>query len=548
MALFSSRERWSSRAVFVFAAIGSAVGLGNVWRFPFIVEQNGGGAFLIPYFVALLTAGIPLMILEFGLGQKMQAGAPGSLAKIKKSLEWIGWLGVMVSAIVVTYYMVVMAWSMKYLYHSFSAVLPWADNEGDFFMTNVLQMTPDPGVLGGLVWPLVLALAICWIIIFLILYKGVGRVGKIVKWTVPLPVILLLILLVRGLTLDGAAEGVTHYLTADFSVLRNPSVWLAAYGQIFFSLSLGAGLMIAYASYLPKKADINNNAFITSLSNCGISFFAGFVVFSVLGYLAVLQNAAVADVAAGGPGLAFVVFPMALAKLPYAPFFAVVFFLSLLTLGVDSAFSLVEAVVTAVKDKFPKWKKSIITGVLCIVFFLIGLIFVTHPGLVWLDIVDHWLNNYIIVVVGLLQCIAVGYYYGAEKFRDYVNDVSDVKVGKWWTFCVKYLTPAILIYSIIQSAIASASVPYEGYPVWAINIGGWGMTVVAYVLAILFMKDKYKVWLLAKLLWVVALVVLVATGHSAWAMFFFGVTVFYVGLVYFVWRTGSVKSFLKFKK
>ena len=546
MALLSKRERWSSRGVFLFAAIGSAVGLGNVWRFPYIAEQNGGGAFLIPYFVALLTAGIPLMIIEFGLGQKFQAAAPQALAKVRKSLEWVGWLGIMVASVIVTYYMVVMAWSLKYLYHAFT--IPWAGQEGDFFLKNVLEMTADPGKLGGLVWPLVLCLAICWIAVFLILYKGVDRVGKVVKWTVPLPLFLLLILLVRGLTLDGAWAGVEHYLTADFSVLKNPSVWLAAYGQIFFSLSVGAGILIAYASYLPKKADINNNAVITSLANCGISFFAGFAVFSILGYFAFLQNISVSEIAAGGPGLAFVVFPMALAKLPYAPVFAVIFFLSLLTLGIDSAFSITEGIIAAIQDRFKKLSKAKITAGVSILFFLIGLLFVTHPGLIWLDIVDHWMNNYGLVVVGLLECLAIGYFYNTEEFKDYVNKVSDVKVGGWWTACVKYITPAILIYSLVQTTITAYATPYEGYPIWALNAGGWGLTVLLYVLAILLMKDKCKVKVLLKLLAIVLVGVLIATGHSAWAMFVFGCIVLYGGLMYFIWRTGEVESFLKFKK
>lgn len=534
MALFSRRERWSSRTAFIFAAIGSAVGLGNVWRFPYIAEQNGGGAFLIPYFVALLTAGIPLMMLEFGLGQYFQSAAPQALSKIKKSLEWVGWLSLLVGSVIVTYYMTVMAWSMKYLYHSFQ--LGWAGNEKSFFFDKVLEFTSDPGKLGGVVWPLVLCLAIAWISIFLILYKGIKRVGKVVKWTVPIPLILIAILLIRGITLDGAWEGITYFLTADFSVLANPNVWLAAYGQIFFSLSLGFGILIAYASFMPKDSDINNNAAITSFANCGTSFFAGFAVFSILGYLAALQGVSTAEVSAGGPGLAFVVFPTALAKLPYAPFFAVIFFLSLLTLGIDSAFSLVEAIIAGIRDKFKKIKKPVITAVLCVIYFLIGLIFVTHPGLVWLDIVDHWMNNYGLVVVGLLQCIAVGYFYNIEEFREMLNSRSDIKVGRWWNICVKYITPAILIYSLVQTTITAYKTPYEGYPIWALNVGGWGLIVLLFVLAILLMKGNHKFAHLAKLLLVVAICILIATGHSAIAMFVFGVIILYGGLVYGIWK------------
>ncbi len=345
------REQWIGRPQFLLAAIGSAVGLGNIWRFPYVAYANGGGAFLIPYFVALITAGIPLMMLEYALGVRMQAGPPVAFSKIKKGLEWVGWWSILAAFVIITYYAVVMAWCWNYLYHSFT--LAWGDNAGGFFITEVLQRSGGPGELGGIVPGVLIGLVITWAIVYWIIYKGIGRVGKVVMATVPIPIILIAILVVRGITLPGAAEGLNFYLAPDFSRLTDPQVWLAAYGQIFFSLSLAMGIMIVYASYLPKKSDVTNNALITSFANCGTSFFAGFAIFSTLGYLAHATGVDVSEVAGAGPGLAFITIPTAISKLPVAAsFFGAIFFLTLLTLAVDSLFSLVEADVTAAMDKW----------------------------------------------------------------------------------------------------------------------------------------------------------------------------------------------------
>ncbi|MDT8300032.1 MAG: sodium-dependent transporter [Sedimentisphaerales bacterium] len=309
-----TRDRWHSRTSFIMAAIGSAVGLGNVWRFPYVAYSSGGGAFLIPYFAALFTAGIPMLILEMGIGQRMQKGAPLAFGAIRKPLQWFGWWAAGLSAGIVIYYSTILAWSWVYLWHSLA--LPWGDKPEAFFVQNVLQRSSGPGELGWPVLSLVIGMAITWLAIYLILRKGVRNVSKVVMVTVPLPLLLLVVLLIRGLTLPGAMDGIRFYLTPDFSKLTDIRIWLRAYGQIFFSLSLASGVMIGYGSYLGKKAEITNSAFITGLANCGTSFFAGFVVFSMLGYLAKVQGLPVADVTESGTGLAFVAFPTAISQLP----------------------------------------------------------------------------------------------------------------------------------------------------------------------------------------------------------------------------------------
>ncbi|EOD00313.1 sodium-dependent transporter [Caldisalinibacter kiritimatiensis] len=490
------RQRWSSRTIFVFAAIGSAAGLGNAWRFPYQAASNGGGAFLIPYFIALITAGIPLLILEFAIGHKFQAGAPTAMSKIKKGWEWLGWWPILISFIIVTYYSVIMAWVFDYLWYSLTTA--WGNAPQDFFLNKVLHISSGPGELGGFSLPVIIGLIIAWIAIYWTIRDGTKSVGKVVKWTVPLPLAMLGILVIRGITLEGAVEGLNFYLDPDFSKLLDPKVWVAAYGQIFFSLSLAFGVMIAYASYLPKKSDITNNAIITALSNCGISFLSGFAVFSTIGYMAVQKGAPVAEVAgSGGVGLAFWVYPEAINLLPFGnALFALVFFIMLLTLGIDSAFSLVEGVVAGLSDKY-SWNKKKTTKLVIGIGFIVSLLYATKGGLYWLDIVDRYINNFNVVTVALLEALLIGWGFKSKKLREYVNPISEVKLGPWFDILLKVISPLmlaiILVWNVIQEIIdAINGTMYEGYDLWAIVVGGWLVLVVLVIISVILAKTKLK--------------------------------------------------------
>ena len=325
------RDRWSSRTIFLFAAIGSAVGLGNVWRFPYLTYKFGGGAFLIPYLISLLVIGIPLLMLEFALGQKFQKGAVRSFNSLHPTLGVIGLGAILAGFVVVIYYAVVMAWSLVYLLKSFNTNLPWSSNAESYFFNSVLGITDSVGNIGGISPALVLALLAVWIGIFLIVRKGVKSVGKVVVITMPLPIILLIILFIRGITLPGAFSGIAAYLKPDFSAILDPEIWLAAVSQIFFTLSVAFGIMIAYASFNKKTQSVAGDTYITAFADAAISLFAGFVVFSILGYMATTAGVGIDEVATSGPGLAFVVFPQALSLMPFAWFFSILFFYLLLT-------------------------------------------------------------------------------------------------------------------------------------------------------------------------------------------------------------------------
>ncbi len=471
------------------AAIGSAVGLGNIWRFPYVAYKNGGGAFLIPYFVALFTVGIPLLIAEYSVGSMFRKSAPMAMRSIHRKVEWVGWWGVFSAFLIAIYYSVLMAWCLCYLFHSFGLV--WQPDASSFFFNDFLKASTSLSLGGGINMQIVFALLAIWTSIYLILYKGVKSIGKVVAITVPLPTILLLILTVRGLTLPGASMGLEFYLAPDFSKLSMPSVWLAAYAQIFFSLSLAQGIMIVYASFLKKGSDINNNAFITALADGGTAFLAGFAVFAVLGYLAYQTGMPMEEVAGGGIGLAFITYPTAIAKMPIlASFFGVIFFMALLTFGIDSAFSMVEAITNGMKDKFGVSREKI-TLIICIMGFLLGLLLVPGSGIHWIEIMDHFVSNFALVFIGLLECLVFGYVLGGERIRKYANDVSDIRVGRWFSIMLKLFAPIVLISIAAASLVELMVSGYEGYPSWSILLAGM-IVAASFITAIVFARLKCR--------------------------------------------------------
>lgn len=480
-------ENWKSRLAFLMAAIGSAVGLGNIWRFPYVAYKNGGGAFLIPYIVALFTVGIPLLIAEYAVGSIFRKSAPIAIGKISKKMEWVGWLGVLSAFFISIYYCVLMAWCLCYLFHSFK--LTWQPHADIFFYDEFLKVTSSPSIFGSINLQIVFALLFIWTSIYLILYKGVKSIGKVVLITVPLPTILLLILTIRGLTLYGAGNGLEFYLAPDFSKIASPTVWLSAYAQIFFSLSLAQGIMITYASFLEKGSDIANNAFITALADGGTAFLAGFAVFSVLGFLAYQTGLPMEEIARGGIGLAFITYPTAISKIPYmASFFGIIFFVALLTFGIDSAFSMVEAITNGLKDKFNISREKS-TFLICLIGFLTGLLLVGGSSIYWIDIMDHFISNFALVFVGLLECIVFGYIFGGEKLRKYVNDVSEIRVGKWMSIMLKIFAPIVLILIGLASLVELATKGYENYPAWCLTMGMF-MVILAIIIAVVMARIK----------------------------------------------------------
>jgi len=475
-----TRDRWTGRVPFIFAAIGSAIGLGNVWRFPYITYEYGGGTFLIPYIIGLFVLGIPWMMMEFGMGRFFQRSAPGVFESIGKKWEWLGWWPVWVAFLIVTYYTVVIAWSLHYAISS--ATVAWGIGEagaagaGDYFFGTVLQLSSGAGVLGAPVWSILGLLALVWVILFFIMFKGARVIGRVSVWLVIIPWVLLAVLVIRGLTLPGAVDGLNYYLTPDFAVLGQGEVWFAAFSQIAFTLSLGMAGMFAYGSFIAKRADVTNNAFITSFSDAATAFFAGFAVFSTVGFIMQALNIPIGEVSAAGLGLAFVTFPVAVSMLPGAnALIGVLFFLCLFFLGTTSAYFLAYGgVITPIMDKFGLSRLKA-TTIVCIIAFLIGILYTTSGGLYWLDIVDRTVSFYGLLITGALACLVIGWGFGAGKLREYLNETSDIKVGAWWDWLIKFVVPAGLIFVLIYGGFMKDIAPggYEGYfnwswPIWTI--------------------------------------------------------------------------------
>jgi NSS family neurotransmitter:Na+ symporter len=487
MALKVGRDRWQSRLVFILAAVGSAVGLGNLWRFPYLTYKYGGGAFLIPYLIALIVIGFPLLVLEFALGQKFQRAAVDAFANVKRGFSTVAWWALFSGFIVITYYAAVMAWALKYLFSAFTVA--WKGASENYFFGDILGITESVGTLGGVQWSLFLALIAVWVAIYFCIFKGTKSVGKVVLITMPLPIILIFVLLFRAITLPGAGLGIFTYLVPNFGALFDPEVWVAAFSQIFFTLTLAFGVMVAYSSFNDRSQDIAGNAIWTAVINSAISLLSGFVVFATLGFMATSKSVGVSEVVASGPSLAFVVFPEALSMMPWAPFFSVLFFLTLLMLGIDSAFSIVEAISAALKDKFGEIKREKLSFWICLVGCVLGIIYVTGAGLYLLDIVDHFVTNISILAVGIMQCVMVGWIYGPARLRRYINRVSNVKIGKWWDYMIKYLTPAILLSLLVYQIYTEFTTPYGDYPTWALAIG-WAFVIIPLLLSWLIPQSE----------------------------------------------------------
>ncbi len=491
--LVHHRPQWKTHIGFLLAAVGSAIGLGNIWRFPYLCYKNGGGAFLIPYFVALFIVGIPLMILEIGLGHKMRGSSPASFYTISKKWEWLGWWqGIFVMFGIVLYYSVVIAWCLGYFFLSFS--MGWGKDPNAFFFTKFLMLSKGPFNIGDIRSPILFCLCLVWFFNWLIVFFGVEKgLERANKAFMPLLFILTAILVFWSLGLPGSKEGLKVYLKPDFNRLRDIKVWMAAFSQIFFTLSLGFGIMIAYASYLPRKAQIFKDATTISFMNCFFSVFAGLGVFSILGYMSYTTGKPFHEIVSQSIGLAFVVYPQAIGMLPaLSRLFGIIFFGILVIAGLSSSISILEAFTCAIIDKF-HYRRRTVVSTLSILGFLGGVIFTTQAGLFWLDIVDHFLTQYGLVLAGILECIILGWIYSAKRLRDHINHYGIWKLGSWWDLCVKVVSPLALALLFIDSLIKEFSTPYENYPWLAIILIGRDWLIFTLFFAIIVASHSWRI-------------------------------------------------------
>ena len=439
------REHWKSQLGFMLACIASAVGLGNIWRFNYLAYKWGGGTFILVYIFAILTAAVPIVILEYGLGHRFRRVAPLVFRRISRPLEVIGWIPSVQMVFLVSYYCVVLAWVLNYLIYA--PTLAWGTDTNDFFFNQFLQASDSVWDLKTLIPAIAISLFAVWFTNWWVISRGLQQGMELFsKILMPVLAVLALILVVRGVTLPGADIGIRAYLTPDWTKLGQPRLWVDAFSQIFFSISAAFGILIAFASYLPRRTRLVGSAMTLALANSGyFEIFLGFASFGTLGHLALVSGKPIDEVMASGIGFAFVAFPEALSKMPIWPgFFATCFFLLVFFAGISSSMSLIEAITTIFWDKF-RWARKSILRVFAIFGFVLGLLFVTRAGIYALDIVDHYISSYVLLFVGVMECVIVGYIWGVDKLIAHLNRQPGIKLQSMFHVIMTYIVPLILL-------------------------------------------------------------------------------------------------------
>ncbi len=452
----NNKPEWDSNIAFILAMIGSAVGLGNIWRFPNVLYSHGGGSFMIPYIVSLFLLGLSFVLVEYAVGYRFKSSLIKVLYSVKSKLESVAWFIALIVFLITTYYICVVGWDLIYVVLSFTKA--WGSNPDLFFSSTVLQSTDSiEGLLHivPMVFISVLALwAGAWYIIQKDLNEGIGRVSKVL---LPLLLIIVVVIVLFAVTLPGASIGYTQIFTPDWSALADLNVWLAAFGQIVFSLSLGMSIALTYASYLPEGSKLTDNALIVAFSNSGFEIFNSIGIFSILGFMTLSTGIPFDQLVTEGTGLAFVVFPKVFNIMgPWATIIGPLFFLCILFAGVTSVMALLEVVCYSISEKFNLSRRKSAT-IVCIIGFIVSVIFTTSAGSMILGIFDAFLNNIALLFAVLLECIIFGWIYNFDNLIETLNNNSTLKVGKIWKTVIKFILPICILGLWIQGVLGIIS-------------------------------------------------------------------------------------------
>jgi len=510
------RDVWAGKFDFLLACCGSAVGLGNVWRFPYLCYKNGGGAFLIPYMIVVVLSGIPVFLLEVALGQQTKLGAIQSWSAICPLVSGIGLSSMVIVFFTLCYYAIILAWALFYLFQSFKDPLPWEscgnwwnNNETclsnftgvvnasnytsavrEYWENRALQITKGIDDLGEMRWELVGFLLLVWIVCYFTVFQGTKSTGKAMYFTATFPYVMLLILLIRGVTLPGASKGIYYYLYPNVTKLMEPAVWVDAGTQVFFSYSLCIGVLVSLGSFNSYNNNCLRDTVIIACVNSGTSFLAGFAIFSALGFMAEEQGLEVEDVAEKGPGLAFIAYPKEVLLLPFSNMWAILFFVMIFMLGISTLLTDTLALMTSMGDLYPslfrggKYRKAAFMGVGCFGLYLIGLSMVTQGGMYILQLFDFYgASGFTLLWTATWQCIAVAWVYGDEKFYDTLENMVGYRPGPYYKVCWKFLCPAVNIGIFLFSIAKYEPLKYDGtyeYPWWG-HMFGWGLALTSMV-------------------------------------------------------------------
>ncbi|WP_288578454.1 sodium-dependent transporter [uncultured Methanobrevibacter sp.] len=460
MAKTKDKNEWGSNLSFLLAMIGSAVGLGNIWRYPYVLYSNGGGAFFIPYIVAILIMGIPFLILEYGVGYNFKSSFPKAVKSISKKWEYLGWFLPVAVFMILIYYSAILGWDGFYVI--ISAFKGWGADPNAYFTGSFLQANDTLGGLGTFVPFVAIAMLVGWVIMWVIshtdLEKGLGRVSKVL---VPLLFAIMIFIVLFSLTLPGAGIGLAELYNPDWSLLLNFNIWMAAFGQMIFSLSLGMSIAFTYASYTKDDSDLVSNALWVTVANCGFENFAAIGVFSILGYMSLQSGVAVPDLVTQGTGLVFIVYPTVFNVLgDWASVIGPLFFFTVYLAGLTSILSTIEPLSFSIQNKFG-WSRNKTMTILCVFGAAVSMIYATAMGSYILGIADTFVNQIAILIGVIFECIVFAWIFKAENIIPKLNAKSkSIKLGKWWLVVVKYVLPifiAIVWVGGILEVISSGS-------------------------------------------------------------------------------------------
>ncbi|CAI5441385.1 unnamed protein product [Caenorhabditis angaria] len=503
------RGQWTGKFDFLMSMIAYAVGLGNVWRFPYLCYRNGGGSFLVVYAIFFCLAAVPIFIMEVTIGQYLQKGAM-EMWLMCPLFRGVGIGNVVIAFMCIAYFCVIVAWAMFYMISSFNSVFPWETCNNywntascitgkenvtalasikklfpktqtsveEFWEHRVLQDTGSIDNFGGIQWELFFIMMAAWLIVYFALWKGITQARKFVYFCALFPYVLIFILLVRGLTLPGASNGIYYYLKPNMTRLADTAVWKDAGTQVFYSYGVGFGALIALGSH----NKFNHNCFKDAITMCFIngstSILAGFAVFSILGYMSHMSGKEIGDIVKPGVGLAFLAYPEVATNLPMKQVFAVLFFLMITILGLDSQVCMVEGLFTALEDAFPilRRHKKLSLGITCLFFFLLGIPMVTKSGSHWLQIFDNYgASGYALLFVVFFEVVGLAYGFGADKIRGALKEMTGISLPPFFSWVWKGCAPLTSLVLFIFSIVYYKPIKYptgEDYPIWA-NAFGW---------------------------------------------------------------------------
>ena len=439
----SEQAQWDSSLSFIFAMIGAAVGLGNIWRFSYVLYSNGGGSFFIPYFVAIAIMGVPFLILEYGVGFSFKESFSKIMRKINPKFEVIAWILVLFVFIVTIYYMVILSWDLVYLLSSFT--FHWGTDTAAYFVQSV-GGSSNLSNASFLLIPTTVGVLILWVVLWVISHRDVDKgIGMVSKLLIPALFVIMGIIIVYALTLPGASLGISTLLTPDWGMLLDINIWLAAFAQIIFSLSMGQAIALTYASYLPENSKLIDNVLIVVASNSLFEICTAFGVFSILGYMSTTSGTPMVQLVTEGTGLVFIVFPMIFNIMgPIGRVLAPLLFLAILFAGVTSALGFFEPMLSSTSNKLG-WSRKRTSTILSIIGCAFSLLLTTGISSYLVGIIDSFVNEFGILILIGIQCIIFAWFYGVEHFLPALNEASTFKVGKLWTFIIKYLLPLVLI-------------------------------------------------------------------------------------------------------